>query len=119
MVVDADDRVRQSLIGLLRIGDRLVVVGSAGESGDALALAAAERPDVVVIDPRLPGMDGGLACIRRLRATVPGVRIIAMSRPEGDEAAALSGSVDGFVRKTFRPDDLQAAILALNGTAGG
>ena len=68
LVVDADDRVRESLSGLLAIGQRLVVVGSAGQAGPALDLLAAESPDVVIVDPRLPEVAGGLAFIERLRA---------------------------------------------------
>jgi DNA-binding NarL/FixJ family response regulator len=120
MLVDADDRVRESLTGLLGIGERLVIVGSAGQCRDALDLAAIERPDIVVIDPRLPGDDGVLDFVRRLREIVPGARIILMGRSEADDDAALVACCDGFVRKTFRPNDLQTAILAANGaTAGG
>jgi DNA-binding NarL/FixJ family response regulator len=119
IVVDADDRVRESLIGLLGIGERLEIVGSAGGTEDALGLATLEHPDIVVVDPRLPEMDGGLAFIRRLRMAVPRVRIIVMSRSDCDEEAALAAGVDGFVRKTFRPSDLQAAILAANGVSRG
>ena len=46
----------------------------------------------------------GLAFITRLRAQLPGVRILAMSWSDSLESAALDGGADGFVRKTFRPD---------------
>ena len=111
LVVDADDRVRQSLIGLLGIGGRLDVVGDTGGPDEALRLAGSARPDVVVIDPRLPGLEQGRACIRRLRAVVPGLRIIALTCPESNGEDDLDGLVDGAVRKTFRAGDLQAAIL--------
>jgi len=112
LVVDADDRVRQSLIGLLAIGDRLDVVGDTGGPDEALRLAESAQPDIVVIDPRLPDVDQGRACIRRLRATLPAVRIIALICPGSNGEDGLDGLVDGAVRKTFRPGDLQAAILA-------
>ena len=119
MVVDADERVRESLTGLLCIGERLTVVGSAGETADALDLAADQHPDIVIIDPRLPENDGGVTFIQRLRETVPGVRIIGMSRSDGEVDAALAACFDGFVRKTFRPNDLQSAILGADGAAAG
>lgn len=112
LVVDADDRVRESLSGLLAIGDRVTVVGSAGGSGPALDLAVRTDPDVVIVDPRLPEMDGGLAFIARLRTVAPDVRILAMSWSDALEHVALTGGADGFVRKTFRPAELVAAILA-------
>lgn len=111
VVIDADDRVRESLVGLLCIGDRLVVVGDAGQPAAGLDVVLATRPDIVVIDPRLPELDGGLSLIERVRAAAPRVRIVVMG------AASLEGSelqraADGFVRKTFRPSDLVAAVIA-------
>ena len=72
MVVDADDRVRETLTRLLEIGDRVEIVGSAGEAGLALEIVEATAPDIVVVDPRLPEIERGLAFIRRLRARGPG-----------------------------------------------
>jgi two-component system response regulator DevR len=112
LVVDADDRVRESLTGLLGIGSDVVVVGSAGLAGPALALATAESPDVVVIDPRLPELDGGLAFISQLRATAPTVRILVLGRSDCPDRESLVAVADGFARKTFRPDELVAAIMA-------
>ena len=117
LVVDSDDRVRESLTGLLAIGDRVLVVGSAGQATAALDLVVAERPDVVIVDPRLPEIDGGVAFIRELRARMPGVRILAMSWSDALEHAAMDGGADGFVRKTFRPTELLAAIDAACGRA--
>jgi DNA-binding NarL/FixJ family response regulator len=112
LVVDADDRVRESLTGLLGIGKEVVVVGSAGQAGDALELAESASPDVVIVDPRLPEVDGGLAFITKLHARAPSVRVLVMSWTEGLEHSALADRADGFVRKTFRPSELVAAILA-------
>lgn len=112
LVVDADDRVRESLTGLLAIGDHVVVVGSAGLADSALDLATACRPDLVVVDPRLPEVDGGLSFMAALRSRCPDVRILAMSWSDALEGPALGGGADAFVRKTFRPTELIAAIVA-------
>jgi DNA-binding NarL/FixJ family response regulator len=111
VVVDADDRVRESLSRLLCIGDRVEVVGSAGRTESALDLVMATRPDVVVVDPRLPEVDGGLAFIRRLRAVAPDVRVLVMSGSDTPQLVDLANSCDGVVRKTFRASDLLTAIL--------
>jgi DNA-binding NarL/FixJ family response regulator len=112
LVVDADDRVRESLAGLLAIGDRVTVVGTAGQPGPALELAVDLRPDVVIVDPRLPELDSGIAFVDRLRLVAPDVRILCMSWSDTLGSAALHGGADGFVRKTFRPSELVAAIVA-------
>ena len=112
LVVDADDRIRESLSGLMSISGECMVVASAGQVGQAIDLALDHRPDVVVVDPRLPEVDGGIAFITRLRTELPAVRILAMSWSDSLESAALQSGADGFVRKTFRPTELTAAIVA-------
>ena len=116
LVVDADERVRESLTGLLAIGGRVLVVGGAGQPGIALDLALATHPDVVIVDPRLPDVDTGTAFIGRLRELVPDTRILAMSWAAQLENGGIDCGADGFVRKTFRPAELIAAIEA-NGPA--
>ena len=115
LVVDADDRVRESLSGLLAIGRKLVVVGSAGQAARAMDLLADESPDVVIVDPRLPEVAGGLKFIERVRARRPDIRIVVMSWSDRLDDPALAAASDGFIRKTFRPNDLIAAILSASG----
>ena len=117
LVVDADERVRESLTGLLAIGGRVLVVGGAGQPGLALDLAMATHPDVVIVDPRLPDVDTGTAFIGRLRELVPDTRILAMSWAAQLENGGIDCGADGFVRKTFRPAELIAAIMAAGAAA--
>jgi two-component system, NarL family, response regulator DevR len=111
VVVDADDRVRESLSRLLCIGDKLHVVGTAGAVDAALEIVKATEPDIVVIDPRLPEVDGGLEFIDRLRDVAPGARVLVMSASDTPQLPDLKASADGVVRKTFRATDLLTAIL--------
>ena len=110
VVIDADDRVRESLCGLLCIGDQLEVVGSSGEVGPAVDLVRQTQPDVVLLDPRLPDVDEGL--IERMRAVAPGLHVLVLTAGDPASQPAISAAADGFVRKTFRPSALVAAVLA-------
>jgi DNA-binding NarL/FixJ family response regulator len=112
VLVDPDDLVRESLTGLLGIGRRLQVVGAAGETAQALHLVGTLQPDVVVVDPRLPELSNGLEFIQQARRLAPGAAVLVIGSPDVVERVAVSGVVDGCVRKTFKPDDLTAAILA-------
>ncbi len=112
LIVDSDDRVRESLTGLLGIGHDVVVVGSAGKVSAAIDLVASASPDVVVIDPRLPATEDGLDCIDRLRAAAPHVRILVLGQSDCPDRETLATKADGIVRKTFRPSELVAAIIA-------
>jgi DNA-binding NarL/FixJ family response regulator len=108
LLVDPDDRVRESLAGLLRIGQKCHVIGSAGTADAAVNLAAETAPDVVVVDPRLPGIDGA-ALITRIRAVAPDTRVLVLN---WSETADLASGADAYVRKTFRPHELIDAIVA-------
>jgi DNA-binding NarL/FixJ family response regulator len=112
VVVDADDLVRQTVAALLGIGGRVEVVGIAGQAGPATDMVIQARPDVVLVDPRLPDLDGGLEFIRRLHDVAPAVRVLVVCSPEFLDVAATVDGVDGCLRKTFRPGDLTAAIVA-------
>jgi DNA-binding NarL/FixJ family response regulator len=111
VVVDADDLVRQTMAALLGIGGQVEVVGLAGQSGPAIDMIINAGPDVVLVDPRLPDLDGGFAFIRRLHRLAPGVRVLVVCSPEFLDRAAQAEGVDGSLRKTFRPGDLTAAIV--------
>jgi DNA-binding response OmpR family regulator len=112
LVVDADERVRESLSGLLAIGGRCMVVATAGQVGPALDLAIDHQPDVVVVDPRLPDVADGMVFISRLRTRQPDIRILAMSWSDTLEADVRRSGADGFIRKTFRPAELVASVVA-------
>ena len=116
LVVDADERVRESLSGLLAIGDQVEVVGSAGDAAGALALIPTVRPDVVVLDPRLPEVERGVAFIDAVRRENPGVRVLVMHWSEVVEECLDDCQPDALVRKTFRPSELLAAIQAAYAT---
>jgi CheY-like chemotaxis protein len=111
LIVDADDRTRASLCGLLAIRGRCRVVADAGRAADAVTQIRSQRPDVIVLDPRLPELDGGLAFIRTVRSLDPDVRILAMGPTGPLETATAEAGADAFVRKTFRPDELADAVL--------
>lgn len=111
VVVDADDRVRESLSRLLCIGDRIEVVGMAGEANPALDVVRATHPDVVVVDPRLPEVDGGMAFLRQVRGIAPDARLLVMTGADIPGLAEVRPLADGVVRKTFRATELLTAIL--------
>ena len=112
LVVDPDERIRESLARLLRIGGRCAVVGSAGGPDDAVALAAIIRPEVVLLDPRLPAMDGGRAIIACLREVVPGVRVLVLNLSESADGPSRAEGADAYIKKTFRPHELIDAVIA-------
>jgi DNA-binding NarL/FixJ family response regulator len=110
LVVDADDRTRASLVGILGIRHRFTVIGSTGQVSEAIALVRDQRPDVVIIDPRLPEVSGGVALIRRIRASCPSVHVLAVGWSPDLENATLTAGAHCFMRKTLKPGDLDDAV---------
>ena len=111
LVVDPDDRIRESLARLLPIGGRCLVVGSAGQPDAALDLAVAMSPDVVMLDSRLSELDAGRTLVARLRGAHPGVRVVVLNWSETTDASAGLEGADAYIRKTFRPHELIDAVV--------
>ncbi|KES08482.1 chemotaxis protein CheY [Streptomyces toyocaensis] len=104
LVVDDDPTVAEIVTGYLdRAG---YVVDRAGDGPDALARAAAHRPDLVVLDLMLPGMDGLEVC-RRMRGHGPVPVIMLTARgDEDDRILGLEVGADDYVTKPFSPREL-------------
>jgi CheY-like chemotaxis protein len=110
LVVDPDDRIRESLARLLPIGGRCLVVGSAGDGDRAVDLAGGMSPDVIILDCRLPGDLGG-NLVARLRTVTPASRIVVLNWTEADRPTPGLDGADAYIRKTFRPHELIDAVV--------
>ncbi|HEY1297626.1 MAG TPA: response regulator transcription factor [Chloroflexota bacterium] len=113
VVVDDHEIVRSGLATFLRVVRDLLLVGEAGNGEEALRVCERERPDVVLMDMIMPGMDG-VATTRKLREKCPGVRVVALtSFPEEDLVQrALEAGATGYLLKNVGVSELAAAIRA-------
>jgi DNA-binding NarL/FixJ family response regulator len=117
-VLLADDQalVRAGFRALLDAQDDIEVVGEASDGAEAARLAARHRPDVVLMDIRMPGLDG-LEATRRIVAdpALSGVRIVILTTFDLDEYvfAALRVGASGFLVKDTEPVDLLRGIRAV------
>lgn len=110
LIVEDDAPLRRALRTSLRARD--LVVYEAGSGEEALVLAADRRPDCVLLDLGLPGIDG-LETIARLRSftDAPVIVLTARDRP-ADKVAALDAGADDYVTKPFDIDELLARVRA-------
>jgi DNA-binding NarL/FixJ family response regulator len=113
LVADDQTLVRAGLRTLLESDDDLQVVGEAADGAEAVALARATRPDVVLMDIRMPGQDG-LAATRQIVADphLAGVRVVVLTTFDLDEYVyeALRGGASGFLAKDVDPAELRHAV---------
>ncbi|MFF5973949.1 response regulator [Streptomyces sp. NPDC012769] len=112
-VLIADDQplVRRGLALMLGPEPDFDVVAEASDGAEAVRLAHERRPDVVIMDIRMPVLDG-IAATERLTAELPGCRVLALSTFDMDEhvVAALRAGACGFLPKDISPEDLVAAL---------
>lgn len=100
LVVDDDDRLREVLAVYIECSDGLVLAGTAADAEAAAILAARLRPDAIVLDYHMPGIDG-LDAIPLLRRAAPDVRIVMFSADDDRRASstALERGAAGYVTK--------------------
>ena len=111
LVVDDHTLFRRGLTALLQRDPQFDVVGDAADAGEAQRRAAALRPDVILLDNHLPGVNG-VDALPALHEAAPGVRVLMLtvSEDERDLSAALRGGACGYLLKTIEGDALSAAI---------
>jgi DNA-binding NarL/FixJ family response regulator len=113
LLVDDQALFREALATLLATHDGIDVAGEAGNGAEALSQVACLAPDVVLMDLRMPVLDG-IAATRRLRREHPSVRIIALTTFDDDEDvfAALRAGAVGYLLKDVSSARLIEAVLA-------
>jgi len=111
LLVDDDPLVRAGLTMMLGGAPDLRVVGEAGDGEQALALAAECRPDVVLMDIRMPGVDG-LTATERLRARADAPEVVVLTTFDADRHVlrALRAGASGFLLKDTPPGEIVAAV---------
>nr|WP_308379625.1 response regulator transcription factor [Streptomyces sp. ISL-43] len=119
LVVDDQFLIRSGLTALLTAAPGFEVVGEAEDGEAAVRLAAETRPDVILMDIRMPGTDGLTATERILAAAEPGARpkVLVLTTFDSDEYVfrALRVGAGGFLFKDTPPERLLAAIATVHG----
>jgi DNA-binding NarL/FixJ family response regulator len=115
LIVDDHPVVRRGLRVLLEVQDDIEVAGEAGDAGTALALAAEHAPDVILLDLKLPGMDG-IAVLGELKARDSAARVLVLTSATEPAAASLAvrSGAAGVLYKDVDPDALVRAIRSVH-----
>jgi two-component system, NarL family, response regulator LiaR len=117
LVVDDHLVVRKGVRALLMDADDMTVVGEAGDGQEAVTEARRLRPQVILMDLKLPRLDG-VEAIRTILAEQPDVRVVVLTGTDGDEQilAAVEAGALGYLAKTSEPHDF---LLAIRRVASG
>jgi DNA-binding NarL/FixJ family response regulator len=116
LIVDDDHLMRAGLRGVLSSDAGIEVVGEAGDGRDAIYRARLLNPDVVLMDVRMPDLDG-ISATRELIAAAPEMRVVVLTTFEQDDYifGALSAGASGFLLKRSKPEELLTAIHTVAG----
>jgi DNA-binding NarL/FixJ family response regulator len=111
LIADDDDLMRAGLAELLTADPAIEIVGQAATGRQAVEHAHRLAPDVVLMDVRMPDLDG-IAATRELSRTAPGARVLILTTFEQDDYifGALRAGASGFLLKRTRPEELIAAV---------
>jgi DNA-binding NarL/FixJ family response regulator len=111
LIVDDDDLMRAGLAAVLETDEQIDVVGQAATGREAVALARRSAPDVVLMDVRMPDLDG-IAATRELSGAAPDTKVLILTTFEEDDYifGGLRAGASGFLLKRTRPEELLAAV---------
>ncbi|MEV0199638.1 response regulator transcription factor [Nonomuraea sp. NPDC050691] len=111
VIADDEDLVRAGLRVILSSEPGVEVVGEAADGAEVLPVVRRERPDVVLMDVRMPAVDG-IQATRRLVALDDPPKVLVVTTFENDDYVydALRAGADGFLLKRTRPDELLRAV---------
>jgi DNA-binding NarL/FixJ family response regulator len=114
LIVDDDDLMRAGLRGVLSNDEAIEVVGEAGDGREVVYRTRLLRPDIVLMDVRMPDVDG-ISATRELLATFPESKVVILTTFEQDDYifGALSAGASGFLLKRTRPEELIAAVKTI------
>jgi DNA-binding NarL/FixJ family response regulator len=111
LVVDDHPVVRGGLVALLRTIDGFDVVGEAADGEAAVREAQLSHPDIVLMDVRMPGLDG-IEATRRIRAGVPSTRVLVLTMYDDDSTVftAMQAGAQGYLLKEAEQDEIVRAV---------
>jgi DNA-binding NarL/FixJ family response regulator len=114
LIVDDDDLMRAGLVELLAVDQEIEVVGQASTGREAVEQARRLAPDVVLMDVRMPDVDG-ISATRELSRVAPEAKILILTTFEQDDYVfgALRAGASGFLIKRTRPEELIAAVHSI------
>ncbi len=115
LLVDDQDLFREALAILISVESQIDVVGSVSGGEQALNILPKTKPHVVLMDVRMPGMDG-VEATRRINAEFPSIKVIALTTFDDDDAvvSALQAGALGYLLKDATKDELFSAIRTVS-----
>jgi DNA-binding NarL/FixJ family response regulator len=114
LVVDDHPVVRHGIVAMLHYESDFLLVGEAADGLEAVRLITEQRPDVVLLDLRLPQLSG-IEVMKRIRPQLPEVRFLVLTTYDTDEyiAPALAAGAQGYLLKDATPEELAQAVRSL------
>ena len=116
LIADNQELIRQSLSIILGLKEEISVVGGVGDGTEVLEFIAKEKPDIILMDIRMPTMDG-VECTKIVKEKYPEIKIIVLTTFDDDKYvfSALKYGASGYLLKGISVDELEKAIHVVYG----
>lgn len=116
LIADDQELIRQSLSIILGLKEEISVVGGVGDGTEVLEFIAKEKPDIILMDIRMPTMDG-VECTKIVKEKYPEIKIIVLTTFDDDKYvfSALKYGASGYLLKGISVDELEKAIHVVYG----
>lgn len=114
LIVDDQELIRESLTLILKASDQIEVVGAAANGREAITMTREHKPEVILMDIRMPGIDG-IECIKMIKECYAKIKIIVLTTFDDDEYIyeSLKHGADGFLLKGISREELVKSIVTV------
>ena len=119
LIVDDDSLIRKSLSIMLSRESDITIIGTAEDGGEAVKMCFEQQPDVILMDIRMPGVDG-ISATRQIKERYPNIKIMMLTTfdDKANIQQALTAGADGYLLKTDEISNIAVKLRALAGGVG-
>ena len=119
LIVDDDSLIRKSLSVMLSRESDITIIGTAEDGAEAVKMCLEQQPDVILMDIRMPGVDG-ISAVRQIKERYPNIKIMMLTTfdDKPNIQQALSAGADGYLLKTDEISNIAVKLRALAGGVG-
>lgn len=115
LIADDHELVRKGLVAILEVDSEFEIAGEARNGAEAIELARSHQPDVILMDLRMPDIDG-ITATKEIKTANPGIKVLVLTAHQNEREifSALGAGISGYLLKDIDPKDLVNAVKTIH-----